>query len=104
MRVAKVLESLCHLRGLALAFIAQNCVVKLFGQRHLRGFANSKGADQLAHPRSLINVFAVRLWVNSSTFNCRGVHCVKQGCLANSEKTAIIEIEKKGANKMCRSS
>ena len=59
-----------HLRRLALAFIARHCVVKLFRPRHHRGFANSKGADQLAHPRSLINAFVVRLWVNSFTFNC----------------------------------
>ena len=28
----------------------------------LRGFANNKGADQPAHPRSLISSFGIRLW------------------------------------------
>ena len=27
----------------------------------LRGFANNKGADQAAHPRSLISTFVIRL-------------------------------------------
>ena len=34
----------------------------------LRGFANNKGADQPAHPRSLISAFVIRL-LESTTFN-----------------------------------
>ena len=41
-----------------------NCNVDIIGQRHektcLRGFANNTGADQPAHPRSLISAFVVR--------------------------------------------
>ena len=37
----------------------------IYGPRHektcLRGFANSKGADQPAHPRSLISTFVIPL-------------------------------------------
>ena len=29
-----------------------------------RGFANNTGADQLAHPRSLISIFVIRLFKN----------------------------------------
>ena len=37
-----------------------------YGPQHkkncLRGFANNKGADQPAHPRSLISAFVIRLF------------------------------------------
>ena len=44
----------------------------LFGHRRektcLRGFANNTGADQPAHPRSLISTFVIR-FLESATFN-----------------------------------
>ena len=45
-----------------------NCRI-VFGPRRektcLRGFANNKGSDQPARPRSLISAFVIRLFENS---------------------------------------
>ena len=46
--------------------------MSLFGTRHkktcLRGFVNKKGADQPAHPRSLISAFVIH-FLESNIFN-----------------------------------
>ena len=52
-----------HRRTLLLNLLTQN-MLRLFGPRRektcLRGFANNTGADQPAHPRSLISAFVIR--------------------------------------------
>ena len=46
-----------------------HCGISLYGPRRektcLRGFANNTGADQPAHPRSLVSTFIICFWKGS---------------------------------------